>query len=158
MSRHRLQLEAALLQGKAHLPLAHIYVNGAKKFSDSLTTIAPPGASVNDILLSDEIPYPSSPPSSPPHLPENTNKITATRPKAENGTTPPTQPENIKVPVEEKKVIKGKVESILESEIEAGKLPQEEIAKQFPKYSIGTPSKVSIIFFYYVPFCNVLTC
>lgn len=144
MSRHRLQLEAALLQGKTHLPLAHIYVNGAKKYSQQLSEINSTGASVNEILLPTSS-YPDSP-SSPPQ----SNRSPS--PTAGNGKESGTDggkdangKENGKNGKEnggEKVVITGKVESIDESEFEKGRLSGEEIAKQFPKYSAGTPSKV----------------
>lgn len=117
MSRHRLQLEAALLQGKAHLPLAHIYVNGARKFNQSLAEINSNGASVND---GDE-----------------SNPTTKTLPRSSSSPASPPKPKE-----EEKKVITGKIESILESEIEAGKISSEQISKQFPNYAVGTPSKI----------------
>lgn len=134
MSRHRLQLEAALLQGKTHLPLAHIYVNGAKKYSQQLSEINSTGASVNDILL----PASSYPPSKDSPSPPSSNRSSS---PTTNGK------DNEKVDANgksggEKVVITGKIESIDESELEKGRLSAEEIAKQFPKYSAGAPSKV----------------
>jgi len=158
MSRHMLQLEAALLQGKTHLPLAHIYVNGVKKFSQQLAVINSSGASVNDILLpasasdfSDDSPssYGSSPtqmvPKSPPSPPQQIASLPTKKIKEEvggkgnaNGTANGTSNGN----GEEKIVITGKVESIPESEFEKGRRSAEEIAKQFPNYNVGTPSKI----------------
>lgn len=140
MSRHRLQLEAALLQGKTHLPLAHIYVNGAKKYTQQLSEINSTGASVNDILL----PASSYPPSSdsPPSSPSNRSPS----PTANNGKANGTDKGNANGKEKsEKVVITGKVESIDESEFEKGRLSAEEIAKQFPSYSAGTPSKVLFV-------------
>lgn len=144
MSRHRLQLEAALLQGKTHLPLAHIYVNGAKKYSQQLDSINSSGASVNENNLSDDSSS-SNGGSSPQTVPKSPMD------NDEKGKT------------EEKKVITGKVESILESDIEAGRKSAEEILKQFPNYAVGTPSKVCYyllllfyIFFQYAFFLKLI--
>jgi len=115
MSRHTLQLEAALLQGKTHLPLAHMYVNGARKYAQHLDGTKESGASVNDVLDSD------------PNSPQ---------------TVPKTPPKDGKSNAEEKKVITGKIESIATSDIEGGRLSNEEIVKQFPNYAVGTPYKV----------------
>jgi len=130
MSRHRLQLEAALLQGKTHLPLAHIYVNGAKKFSQQLSEINSAGASVNEILL----PTPSGLSSSPAkrtRSPEANGKESSKENGKENGKNG-----------DEKVVITGKVEEIAEEDFEKGRLPADEIAKQFSNYAAGDPSKV----------------
>eukprot|EP00026_Physarum_polycephalum_P008359 Phypoly_transcript_08441.p1 GENE.Phypoly_transcript_08441~~Phypoly_transcript_08441.p1 ORF type:complete len:441 (+),score=97.10 Phypoly_transcript_08441:124-1446(+) len=149
MSRHMLQLEAALLQGKTHLPLAHIYVNGVKKFSQQLAAINASGASVNDILLPGSVSdalsddsassYDSSPiqavPKSPPSSPEQ--KVA--QKTEQKPATPPAKNGNAN---DDKVVISGKVESIPDSEFEKGRLPAEEIAKQFPNYNVGTPSKI----------------
>lgn len=132
MSRHRLQLEAALLQGKTHLPLAHIYVNGARKYSQNVDVKAA-GVSINDVLL-----------------PEFSNDEGSG--SGESSPSPPTSSSagvvNGKPVVEEKKVITGKIESIAESEIEAGRLSEDDIKKQFPNYAVGAPSKVCIIYKY----------
>ena len=142
MSRHMLQLEAALLQGKSHLPLAHIYVNGAKKFLQQLEATNAKSASVNDIILpisssdssSDSSSstissplqmVPQTPPSPPPAAGA---KASATPNGAANG--------------DEKVVISGKVESIPDSDFEKERRSADEIAKQFPNYNVGTPSKV----------------
>lgn len=148
MSRHRLQLEAALLQGKTHLPLAHIYVNGAKKYSQQLSEINSTGASVNEILL----PASSYPSSDSPSSPPQSNRSPS--PTASNGTDGGKDTVKGNANGKEngkngnggdKVVITGKVESIDESELEKGRLSAEEIAKQFPKYSVGTPSKVLFV-------------
>jgi len=150
MSRHRLQLEAALLQGKTHLPLAHIYVNGAKKFSQQLSEINATGASVNDVLLpSPESPTEPTSPSNGTSSPTNGKKngqedgkanARETAKESEKGNGK----ENGKTNGhgDEKLVIKSKVESIHESEFEKGRLSAEELAKQFPNYNVGPPSKV----------------
>lgn len=147
MSRHRLQLEAALLQGKTHLPLAHIYVNGAKKYSQQLSEINSSGASVNDILL----PTSSYPSNDSPSSPQPDRSPSPTTSGKESGTDSGkgnvSNKENGNGKESgknggEKVVITGKVESIGESELEKGRLSVEEIAKQFPNYSAGTPSKV----------------
>lgn len=121
MSRHRLQLEAALLQGKAHLPLAHFYVNGARKFSEKVDSINP---SVNEI-----------------HLPSSSSSLSPLRGSSPNNGTDKDE----KPAVEEKKVITGKIESIPESEIEAGRKSSDEILKQFPNYAVGAPSKILFV-------------
>lgn len=168
MSRHMLQLEAALLQGKAHLPLAHIYVNGVKKYSQQLASINSTGASVNDILLpgsvsdasSDSSFYsvnsptqivPKSPPSPPQQAASPPNKKAKEEGKGETGVTDHKNG-NINGTTngntngngngDDKVVITGKVESIAESDFEKGRRSAEEIAKQFPNYNIGTPCKV----------------
>jgi len=133
MSRHRLQLEAALLQGKTHLPLAHIYVNGAKKFSQQLMEINAAGASVNDVLLPTLAATPSRSPS-PPNGTTN-GKENGKGNNKENGST------SGKKKGDEKVVITGKVEWIKEEEFEKGKLSKEEVLKQFPNYSAGSPFK-----------------
>lgn len=142
MSRHRLQLEAALLQGKTHLPLAHIYVNSARKYSQQLDIINSSGASVNDILLpeaAEDGKY-YSPPLSSGSSPQTVPKSPPTPPRAvDEKEKAKGEEQNGK---EEKKVITGKIVSIPESEIEAGRRSVEEIAKQFPNYAVGTPSKV----------------
>lgn len=121
MSRHRLQLEAALLQGKAHLPLAHLYVNGARKFSEKVASINP---SVNEI-----------------HLPSSSSSLSPLRGSSPNNGSDKDE----KPAVEEKKVITGKIESISESEIEAGRKSSDEILKEFPKYAVGAPSKILFV-------------
>lgn len=126
MSRHMLQLEASLLQGKTHHPLAHMYVNGAKKFSkaDSANASGLDEPSADTQTKKS----PSFPP--PPQAKSEAGKEKSTENKKEaNGE-------------KEKVVISGKVESIPDSAFETGRLSAEEIAKQFPKYNVGTPSKV----------------
>lgn len=181
MSRHMLQLEAALLQGKAHLPLAHIYVNGAKKFSQQMDAINASGASVNEILLpgsvseldessSDASPTQTVPksPASPPQTTGSssqtngkaTSKPAETSSKLTNGTAskPTSGTSSATTNGDEKVVISGKVESIPDSAFEEGRKSAEELAKQFPNYNVGTPSKVSnsllfFCFFFLLCFC-----
>lgn len=145
MSRHMLQLEAALLQGKTHLPLAHIYVNGAKKFSQQLDIINASCASVNKILLPGSVEFnePQTVPKSPPSSPQTArSSLLQTngkeKPETKNGASKATHGE-------EKVVISGKVESISDSAFEAGRRSAEELANEFPKYNVGTPSKIDIV-------------
>jgi hypothetical protein len=116
MSRHMLELEASLLQGKTHVPLAHAYLKQLQKAS-------PPSTPTEEELAAN-------------HANGNEHNNNSA-----NGTDTPSSSENA---TPQPVVIKNKIDSIPSSTIESNRLSEDEIRKlpQFASYERGTPSKV----------------
>jgi len=134
ISRHRQQLEAAILQGKAHLPLAHLYVN-----ADKNSQYGEDDENEPQMISIDDNQYEST----------NGNQ---TSPRSEaNGSTYESlessngSPNGVIEPeksVPKPVVITNKVESLTREEMEKNRVPVEEIQKLCPNYEKGLPSKV----------------
>jgi len=132
ISRHRQQLEAAILQGKAHLPLAHLYVKLDKKGRyDGYTEESWEEPELID-LMQERV--------EKAYGDQGHTESDAIEPKIEaKGLLPEREPEDLAPkPV----VITNKVETLTQEEIEKNRMPVEEMQKLFPHHENGVPSKV----------------
>lgn len=131
ISRHRQQLEAAILQGKAHLPLAHLYVKSEKRSRYDEDENEPQLLDLEE--NSQEISNHNH-----NHSPAS-ESVPSSNSESVNGSP---KSETMEAEVPKSVVITKKVETLTREEMEKNRLSAEEIQKQFSNYERGIPSKV----------------
>jgi len=172
ISRHRQQLEAAILQGKAHLPLAHLYVKPDYKRSRyglEGEDLEPELIELEDnrdymdeyfkeeVQESDYNKKTTSPPplttdsksnnESSPLIKEEAKESPKESVKEEPIIKEEPQPESPpkEMPPSTPVILTNKIEGISREDMEKNRISLEEIKNQFPTYETGAPSKVLFV-------------